>query len=48
MGTRFKIRVETVWGIRGARGLRFLAADELAEAVQKVVDGTRSRWCCLL
>ncbi len=31
MGTRFQIWVEKGWGIGEARGLRLLAADELAE-----------------
>ncbi len=34
MGTRFQIRVEIGWGIEEARGLRLLAADELAESMR--------------
>ncbi len=48
MGTRFQIWVEKGWGIGEAQGLQLLAADELAESMQQIVDVTRSRWCCLL
>ncbi len=34
MGTRFEIWVEKGWGIGEARGLRWLAADELAESIR--------------